>query len=109
MNPSRLVSLSLAAALLAAAPIAAAPADDEKLASDDRVSELERKVELLTDELARTRQDMGVPEDDAALESAWGLGAGRVEGLWDRRGLSIGGYAETFGTAVVHDKKDSGE
>lgn len=109
MNPSLLVSLPLAAALLAAAPIAAAPAADEQQAADDRVSELERKVEILTDELARTRQDMGVPEDDKALESEWGLGpaASKVYGIG--RGLSIGGYAETFGTAVVHDKKDSGE
>src|SRR5688572_16443900 len=107
MNPSLLVSLLLAAALLAAAPLAAEPADDEtlaaepaddeKIASDDRVSELERKVEILTDELARTRQDMGVPEDDAALESTWGLGpaASKVYGIG--KGLSIGGYAETFG------------
>ena len=56
MNPFRLVSLCLAAALLAAAPLAAAPAVDETRASDDRVSELERKVEILTDELARTQR-----------------------------------------------------
>ena len=109
MKPSLLVSLLLAAALLAAAPLAAEPADDEKIASDDRVSELERKVEILTDELARTRQDMAVPEDEVALESTWGLGpaASKVYGI--TRGLSIGGYAEAFGTAVVADKKDSGE
>jgi hypothetical protein len=105
----RWLPFTLAAAWLAALPITAAPADDEQLAEDDRVSELERKVELLTDELARTRQDMAVPEDDMALESEWGLGpaASKVYGI--SRGLSIGGYAETFGTAVVHDKRDSGE
>jgi hypothetical protein len=109
MTPFRLVSVSLTAALFAAVPLAAQPAEDEQRASDDRVSELERKVDLLTDELARTRQDMGVPEESQELESAWGLGpaASKVYGL--TRGLSIGGYAETFGTAVVHDKKDSGE
>ncbi len=109
MIRTRLVSRSLVAVLLAAAPLAAQTADDAKLASDDRVSELERKVELLTDELARTRQDVGVPEEKTELESTWGLGpaASKVYGIG--RGLSIGGYTETFGTAVVHDKKDSGE
>ena len=110
MKPFRPITLTaFAAAWLAAAPIAAAPAEDAKLAESDRVSELERKVDLLTDELARTRQDMGVPEEKQELESTWGLGpaASKVYGIG--RGLSIGGYAETFGTAVVADKKDSGE
>jgi hypothetical protein len=109
MPAVRWLLLSLAATPLVALPLAAAPADDEQLAEDDRVSELERKVELLTDELARTRQDIAVPEDEAALESEWGLGpaASKVYGL--SRGLSIGGYAEMLGTAIVHDKKDSGE
>jgi hypothetical protein len=109
MKPHRSLLLSLAAALLTALPITAAPEDDQDLAESDRVSELERKVDLLTDELARTRQDMGVPEEKQELDSVWGLGpaASKVYGL--SRGLSIGGYAETFGTAVVHDKKASGE
>lgn len=108
MNPFRLLSLPLAAALLAAAPLAAAPADDEKLASDDRVSELERKVEILTDELARTRQDMGVPEEKP-LESVHGLGPGASKIYGITKGLSIGGYAEGGYTAVVHDKRKSGD
>jgi opacity protein-like surface antigen len=107
MKPDRSLLLSLAAALLAALPISAAPEDDA-LAESDRVDELERKVDLLTDELARTRQEMGVPEEKE-LESVWGLGpaASKVYGL--SRGLSIGGYAEAFGTAIVHDKKDTSE
>src|SRR5512145_715921 len=91
----RLVCPILALALLAASPIAAqAPEGDEELAADDRVSELERKVDLLTEELARTRQDMAVPEEEVELESTWGLGpaASKVYGIG--RGLSIGGYAE---------------
>jgi len=108
MNPFRLVSLTLAAALLAAAPLAAAPADDEKRAADDRVSELERKVEILTDELARTRQDMGVPEEKP-LESVHGLGPGASKIYGITKGLSIGGYAEGGYTAVVHDKRKSGD
>ena len=76
MNPSRSLPLSLAFALFAALPIAATPEDDKNLAESDRVSELERKVDLLTDELARTRQEMGVPEEKTELESVHGLGPG---------------------------------
>jgi hypothetical protein len=70
--------------------------------------ELERKVELLTEELARTRQDMGVPEEKE-LESAWGLGpaASKVYGIG--KGLSIGGYAETRYTDVIADKRKSNQ
>jgi hypothetical protein len=91
---------------LAPNPVLAA-SEEESLAQDDRIAELERKVELLTDELERTRSDMAVPE--TKLESTWGLGpaASKVYGLM--RGLSIGGYAEGFYTAVVKDKHDSGE
>jgi hypothetical protein len=108
MKPLRLLTLCTGA-VLAASPVAAAPASDEKLASDDRVSELERKVELLTDELARTRQDMAVPEEKQELESVWGLGPGASKIYGITRGLSIGGYAEAFYSAVVADKRQSGE
>jgi len=109
MYRTRLYLLALIGSLLAASPLAAAPTDVEKLASDDRMADLERKVELLTDELARTRQDMGVPEEPEQLESVWGLGpaASKVYGIG--RGLSIGGYAESLYTAVVHDKRQSGD
>ena len=109
MNPSRLLSLALGAALFAALPIAAAPADDAKLAESDRVDELERKVDLLTDELARTRQEMGVPEEKTELESVHGMGPGASKIYGITRGLSIGGYAEGGYTAVVHDKRESDE
>src|SRR5262249_46495666 len=108
MNPFRSLSVLLAVAPLAAAPVAAAPADDEKLPSDDPVSELERKVDLLTDELARTRQDMGVPEEKP-LESVHGLGPGASKIYGITKGLSIGGYAEGGYTAVVADKRRSGD
>ena len=109
MHRTRLTLPTLLAALLAAPPLAAVPTDDEKLASDDRMADLERKVELLTDELARTRQDMAVPEEPQELEGVWGLGpaASKVYGIG--RGLSIGGYAESLYTAVVHDKRQSGD
>lgn len=100
--------LAACAATGLGAPPVAAEEPDENLAQEDRIQQLERKVEILTDELARTRQDMGVPEDPP-LESVWGLGpaASKVYGIG--RGLSIGGYLESQYTAVVADRRKSGE
>lgn len=99
----------LAAALLILPQTAVLAAGEEEnaLAQEDRIGELERKVEVLTEELERTRADLAVPE--SKLESTFGLGpaASKVYGL--TRGLSIGGYAEGFYTGVVDDKHDSGE
>jgi hypothetical protein len=107
MNRIQLAALALPAALLASSPLSATPADED-LAQEDRMRELERKVELLTEELARTRQDMAVPED-GELTSAWGMGPGASKIYGIAKGLSIGGYAEGRYTAVVADKKRSGE
>lgn len=81
-------------ALLTTAPGALAATDTE-VAQQDRIDELERKVEVLTDELAKLREEQAVPEE-GGLESYQGLApaASRVFGA--RRGLSIGGYAEGF-------------
>ena len=84
-----------ALALMLAAP-ASAQGDDAALAREDRIQELERKVEVLTDEIARLRAEQAVPEDDRGLQSYMGLGpaASKVYGV--TRGLSLGGYAEGF-------------
>jgi hypothetical protein len=99
--------MCLALALLVCPRALLAQGPDEKLAQDDRIAELERKVEHLTDELERTRSDMAVPE--TKLESVFGLGpaASKVYSL--TRGVSIGGYAEGFYSAIVKDKRASGE
>ena len=79
--------LLAAAAWLAAPQALLAAGPEEQLAQDDRIAELERKVEVLTDELERTRADMAVPE--SKLDSVFGLGpaASKVYGL--ARGLSL--------------------
>jgi hypothetical protein len=94
--------------LCSAGAFAAEPTSDEERAREDRIRALERKVEVLTEELERTRSDLALPEP-AELESAHGLGPGasRIYGL--ARGLSLGGYAEGLYTAIVDDKKSSGE
>jgi hypothetical protein len=99
-------ALACLSLLLAVPPVAAETAD-EALAEEDRIGALERKVEMLTSELERTRSDMAVPEE-AELVSAHGLGPGasKVYGL--TRGLSLGGYAEGLYTGIVDDKRASG-
>jgi hypothetical protein len=89
------------ATLLAAT--GAMAATDEEMAREDRIAELERKVEVLTDELERTRADVAVPEEPE-LKSQYGLGpaASKIYGV--TRGLSIGGYGEGHYTALVGDK-----
>jgi hypothetical protein len=104
IRPTSLYRALLAAAmLLLTTPLLAA--EDAELASDDRIAELERKVEILSEELERTRTEMALPEEPA-LESVYGLGpaASKVYGL--ARGLSLGGYAEARYTAFVADKGD---
>ena len=102
-------TLTTIALLVAALAVPAlAETTDEDLASEDRMRALERKVELLTDELARTRQDMGVPEEKP-LESTWGLGPAASKVYSVTKGLSIGGYAETVYTDVIADKRKSDE
>ncbi len=88
--------------------IPAAAETDEERAQEDRIRALERKLDVLTEELERTRSDIAVPEGSGELESAYGLGpaASKVYGLG--QGLSIGGYAEGLYTAIVDDKRDSG-
>jgi len=88
-------------ALMLAAPFAAAETDEE-VANSDRISELERKVSVLTDELERTRADQGVPEE-LELESNWGLGPAASKVYDVTRGISIGGYGQGHYTNYVAD------
>jgi hypothetical protein len=107
MFPRRFTALALAALVLAqgapAEPAATDPEVEDRLrARDDRIEELERKVDVLADELSRVRTQVAVPEEKA-LKSAYGLGpaASKIYGI--ERGLSIGGYAEAFYTNFVGD------
>ncbi len=73
---------------------AAAP-DDESLAQEDRIAALERTVQVLADELERTRADITVPEN-AELVSYYGLGPAASKVYQKDRGLSMGGYGEAY-------------
>ena len=91
-------------ALIALLAASAAPAADPESepSQEERIRQLEEKVDVLTDELSRTREEIGVPEEKP-LESTWGLGpaASKVYGV--TKGLSIGGYAEALYSDVVHN------
>jgi hypothetical protein len=96
--------------LIPAGPALAQPAasgSDAALSQEDRIAELERTVETLVEELARTRAEVAVPEDSASLASQWGYGPAASK-IYERdRGLSIGGYGEGFYRNIVGDR-DSG-
>ena len=98
--------LGLGAAALLLLCSAAAFADDTQLARDDRVAELERKVEVLAEELARVRTQVAVPETPE-LVSSFGLGpaASKVYGV--EGGLSIGGYGEGNYRNFIGDESDT--
>ncbi len=92
----------LAGGVLGIGGSAAAADDDSELARQDRIGELERKVEVLTEELVKLRTEQAVPEE-RPLESFAGLGpaASKIYGV--AQGLSIGGYAEGFYRSFVDD------
>ena len=76
-----------------------APTSSAALAQEDRIAELERTVATLAEELARTRAELAVPEDEASLTSHHGYGPAASKVYERDRGLSIGGYGEAFYTA----------
>jgi len=103
--PRKILALALLTAAFAAplsAPAPALAADDDSIAREDRIADLERKLEVITDELARVRDQVAVPEEPE-LTSAYGFGpaASKVYGI--ESGLSIGGYGEFYYRNFIGD------
>ena len=75
---------------------------------DDRIGNLERKVDVLIEELARVRTQVAVPEE-AELTPLYGLGpaASKVYGV--ERGLSLGGYGEFFYRNFIGQEEAGGD
>ncbi len=94
------LAAALCVGLLAAA--AGAAGTEEELARDDRIAELERKVEVLSEELERTRAEVTVPELPE-LKSQYGMGPAASKIYQLTRGLSIGGYGEGNYRKIVGD------
>lgn len=110
MASGRRVGVGIWAGLVALA-VGAAGAEEPKpaapevaLSQEDRIAELERTVQGLTEELARTKVDLAVPEESASLTGQWGYGPAASKVYERDRGLSIGGYGEGFYSALVGDK-----
>ena len=57
------------------------------------VDELERKLDIVTEELRKLKEEEAAPEAKA-LESKYGLGAAASKVYLRDRGLSLGGYGE---------------
>jgi hypothetical protein len=91
---------------LAAAPALASEPSDREVAQQDRIEELERKVEVLTDEMSRMRTEQAVPES-GSMQSYSGLGpaASKIYGV--ARGISIGGYAEGYYARLFSNKNQN--
>ena len=89
----RIGIILMALALGGLADDARAASEDELRERDDRIAELSRKVDVLTEEVANLRVQVAVPEE-TGLESAHGYGPAASKVYGAPRGLSIGGYGE---------------
>ncbi|MDH4036621.1 MAG: hypothetical protein OEX18_02560 [Candidatus Krumholzibacteria bacterium] len=91
--------------LIAAAP--AAWAQSAAGSEDDDIT-LEQKVEVLTEEVSRLREQMNIPETDRELTGAYGMGpaASKVYGV--SHGISFGGYGEFYFAAPVSNAEQTG-
>ena len=83
---------------------AAAPA---KAAGGD-VKNLERKTDVLSQEVEKLRTNLSIPEE-AKYKSAYGMGPAASKVYSAGKGLSIGGYGEGNYSAKVGDKGSSND
>lgn len=104
-----LVSLVVAAFATAAGPARAGEPspelrrlEDQIRARDDRIEDLEAKMNVLVDELTRMREAAAVPEVEG-LEPLYGFGPAASKVFHVDRGLSIGGYGEVNYTNFIGD------
>jgi hypothetical protein len=82
--------------------------EDEVRKRDDRIEQLERKFDVLADELSKVRTQVAVPEE-VELKSQYGLGpaASKIYGV--ERGLSLGGYGEFFYRNFIGDENSGSD
>jgi hypothetical protein len=75
-------------------------------ANASNVKQLERKTDVLSQEVEKLRTNLAIPEE-AKYKSAYGLGPAASKIYQVGKGLSIGGYGEASYQANVGDKKDN--
>jgi hypothetical protein len=69
----------------------------------EKPAETARKVDVLVDEVERLKSAIVLPEKKE-LKSIYGLGPAASKVYQQNRGLSIGGYGESFYSRVLQDK-----
>lgn len=111
LHPDNATGRRVAAALLVtgllaaiAPPLRAQTSGDEKEAD----TSLEQKVDVLTEEVSRLREQMNIPETDDGLRSKYGMGpaASKVYGV--NQGISFGGYGEFYFAAPYSNTEETG-
>lgn len=70
--------------------------------------DLERKVDILTDEVQKLRERLVIPEKEE-YQSLYGLGPAASKAYRVQRGFSVGGYAEWYLERKVNDKSTGKE
>lgn len=91
---SRTVAVTIAFLVLAVAPFALAETDQDLI----------DKVDILTEEVARLRQQMNIPEtEEQRLASAFGMSPVASKVYGGTPGLSIGGYGEFYFASQLQD------
>lgn len=87
-----------------AAPVSDAPPSASANAS--QVKTLERKTDVLSQEVEKLRTNLAIPEE-AKYKSMYGLGPAASKIYQVGKGLSIGGYGEANYSAKVGEKGDN--
>lgn len=97
----RMLAVAISLALGAQAAVAAEANQAPKVQQGN--PDLERKIDVLTEEVEKLKSSMTLPEK-TEMKSVYGLGpaASKVYGV--SRGLSIGGYGEGYYQNLVSDK-----
>ncbi len=96
----------VAAAVVLAVSVFVTDVLAEKDAGGDQ--DLEERVEILTEEVSRLREQMNIPETDKELEGVYGMGpaASKVYGV--SQGVSFGGYGEFYFASPYGDTDITG-
>jgi hypothetical protein len=76
--------------------------------SPNELKTLERKTDVLTQEVEKLRTNLSIPEE-AKYKSAYGMGPAASKVYGAGKGLSIGGYGEGNYSAKVGDKGSSND
>ncbi len=106
-NLSRFIAV-LVTILSFGGSVALAEEHADKEAVPDEAS-LAEKVEILTEEVSRLREQMNIPETDEELRGAYGMGpaASKVYGV--SQGISFGGYGEFYFASPYGDTDATGK